>query len=152
MKPLSCIAAGAIAAASMIAFSGAANAAQFVIDKQAIAPGAAKDGSGLVHKVSGCHRGYAYHFVPRWGFPGQHRHVGPNCWPQGAGGGPGWGGGPGFGGGWACHHNWQNHWHPGFGAGWHRHSSRNCQPRRGRRWRGGPKTGCINLGGVWICG
>lgn len=161
MKFFSCIAAGAIAAAAVFSIPGTANTAPMTLDAFTIGKSdAAKARGGLVQKVYGCHKYPQNHMVYLWGYQAWHSH-GYNCTPQAAPP-PGYyppKPPPGYypqpvlpGPGYACHQNWQNHFHPGFGYGWHRHSRKNCAPRRGRQWRGGSKKGCVNIAGIWICG
>lgn len=159
MRLIGCAAAGALILAGLFVSSPAVNAgaAATVLGGINAATG---NGDGLVQKVSGCHRHPEYHHVYLWGYPAWHRHGG-NCAPIPASPPvyappayppyPGYGA-PGFGAPAYCHGNWQNHFHPGFGYGWHRHAGPNCKPVRGRRWRSGPKTGCVNIAGIWICG
>lgn len=159
MKLSRCLAAGALALAGLLTHDSVATASPFSLAGPGNATGFTRSGNGLVQKVSGCHKYAQNHMVYLWGYPAWHSH-GYNCQPQPANPPgyypgypyPGYGQPPGFVNPGYCHGNWQNHYHPGFGGGWHRHSSKNCQPRRGRQWRGGPKTGCINIGGIWICG
>lgn len=154
MKIVRCLVAGAFALAGLLAYASASPATPLALAGAGNATGLAQAGDGLVQKVHGCHRSAQNHMVYQWGYPGWHRH-GYNCHPVPAnppGYAPPGYGPPGFVGPTYCHHNWQNHYHPGFGGGWHKHVGPHCKPIRGRHWRGGPKAGCINIGGIWICG
>lgn len=143
MRLTHCITLGAFFLAGLLAHSFTANA--FPISSTAYGSGLENDAPSrsLVHKVSGCHRDREYHMVYLWGYPAWHRHR-SNCAPVAAN--------PPSGGGYYCHRNWENHYHRGSGTGWHKHVGQNCVVRQGSQWRGGPKTGCIKLGGIWICG
>lgn len=156
MKLSGCLAAGAIALAGLVTLAPVTTASPLSLAGPGNAKGLAQAGDGLVQKIYGCHKFAQSHMVYQWGYPAWHRH-GYNCQPlpanpPGYGVPPGYGSPPGFVGPTYCHYNWLNHYHPGFGGGWHKHVGPNCRPVRGRRWQGGPKTGCINLGGIWICG
>lgn len=155
MKLSRCLAAGAFALAGLMAYMPATTASPFSLAGPGNATGLAQAGNGLVQKAYGCHKYPQNHMVYLWGYPAWHRH-GYKCQPAPANppgyAPPGYGPYPGYGGGgYYCHRGWQNHFHPGWGGGWHRHSRKSCQPRRGRRWKGGSKKGCFNIGGVWIC-
>lgn len=95
-----------------------------------------KQGDSLATKVAGCHQSGQYHMVFRWGYPAWHRHR-PNCRPVAVR---------------HCHRGFRHHFHPGYGNVWHKHVGPNCVPFRGQVWQGGPRHGCVKIGGLWICG
>ena len=149
------ISAGTFALASAAMFAMPANATPLSIAGSENIAKLPQSESSLVHKVSGCHPNLANHMVYKWGYQALHRH-GQGCTPIPAypvpAYPPSYVPGPNYGGGNYCHRNWKNHYHTSLGGGWHNHVGPNCNPHKGRRWKGGSKQNCLNLGGIWICG
>jgi hypothetical protein len=105
-------------------------------------------GEGILHKVSGCHRGVEYHFVPEFGRSAWHYHRGGLCRPIEAPPPP------------PppppqdCHRDVRRHYLEEYGRRvTHRHVGPSCRVQVFEEvGPGGPPSGvCVTIAGVQFC-